>query len=86
MARSWRAYADLLRFDKALVLYEGRQIFFGKTTEAKQYFENMGFKCPDRQTDADFLTSMTSVSTSHLRSHSTCDGSEVIFEALKINS
>ncbi|KAI6951822.1 hypothetical protein KC329_g19327, partial [Hortaea werneckii] len=47
-------------FDKALVLYEGRQIFFGKTTEARKYFENMGFKCPDRQTDADFLTSMTS--------------------------
>lgn len=47
-------------FDKALVLYEGRQIYFGPTTEAKQYFVNMGFDCPDRQTDADFLTSMTS--------------------------
>jgi ATP-binding cassette subfamily G (WHITE) protein 2 (PDR) len=47
-------------FDKALVLYEGRQIYFGKTTEAKQFFVNMGFDCPDRQTDADFLTSMTS--------------------------
>lgn len=47
-------------FDKALVLYEGRQIFFGKTTEAKRFFVEMGFDCPDRQTDADFLTSMTS--------------------------
>ncbi|EUC35187.1 hypothetical protein COCCADRAFT_3579 [Bipolaris zeicola 26-R-13] len=47
-------------FDKALVLYEGRQIYFGRTTEAKSYFVNMGFYCPDRQTDADFLTSMTS--------------------------
>ncbi|KAH7135560.1 ABC-2 type transporter-domain-containing protein [Dendryphion nanum] len=47
-------------FDKALVLYEGRQIYFGRTTEAKRYFVNMGFQCPDRQTDADFLTSMTS--------------------------
>jgi ATP-binding cassette subfamily G (WHITE) protein 2 (PDR) len=47
-------------FDKVLVLYEGRQIFFGRSTEAKQYFVNMGFDCPDRQTDADFLTSMTS--------------------------
>jgi ATP-binding cassette subfamily G (WHITE) protein 2 (PDR) len=47
-------------FDKALVLYEGRQIFFGKTTDAKTFFVNMGFDCPDRQTDADFLTSMTS--------------------------
>ncbi|KAF2769646.1 putative multidrug resistance ABC transporter [Teratosphaeria nubilosa] len=47
-------------FDKALVLYEGRQIYFGGTTDARAYFENMGFICPDRQTDADFLTSMTS--------------------------
>ncbi|OAG12301.1 putative multidrug resistance ABC transporter [Paraphaeosphaeria sporulosa] len=47
-------------FDKALVLYEGRQIYFGPTTSAKQFFVNMGFDCPDRQTDADFLTSMTS--------------------------
>lgn len=46
-------------FDKVLLLYEGRQIFFGPTTQAKQYFLNMGFGCPDRQTDADFLTSMT---------------------------
>ena len=47
-------------FDKAIVLYEGRQIFFGKTTEARGYFEKMGFHCPERATTADFLTSMTS--------------------------
>ncbi|KAK4549777.1 hypothetical protein LTR36_005078 [Oleoguttula mirabilis] len=47
-------------FDKAVVLYEGRQIYFGRTTEARAYFENLGFQCPDRQTTADFLTSMTS--------------------------
>lgn len=47
-------------FNKALVLYEGRQIYFGPVTTAKQYFVDMGFDCPDRQTDADFLTSMTS--------------------------
>jgi len=48
------------QFDKAIVLYEGRQIFFGTTTHAREYFENLGFQCPDRQTTADFLTSMTS--------------------------
>ncbi|KAJ9247238.1 hypothetical protein DTO207G8_8210 [Paecilomyces variotii] len=48
------------QFDKVLVLYEGRQIFFGRTAAAKKYFIDMGFICPDRQTDADFLTSMTS--------------------------
>ncbi|KAK8169282.1 ABC-2 type transporter-domain-containing protein [Phyllosticta citrichinensis] len=47
-------------FDKVLVLYEGYQIYFGRADEAKQYFINMGFDCPDRQTTPDFLTSMTS--------------------------
>lgn len=42
------------------VLYEGRQIYFGRTTEAKEFFTNMGFECPERQTTADFLTSLTS--------------------------
>ncbi|KAH6696966.1 ABC-2 type transporter-domain-containing protein [Plectosphaerella plurivora] len=49
-------------FDKVLVLYDGRQIFFGKTSRARQYFEELGFICPDQQTTADFLTSMTSPS------------------------
>lgn len=47
-------------FDKAIVLYEGRQIYFGDAKKAKRYFINLGFECPARQTDADFLTSMTS--------------------------
>jgi ATP-binding cassette subfamily G (WHITE) protein 2 (PDR) len=47
-------------FDKVVVLYEGYQIYFGQTMDAKRYFENMGFICPERQTDGDFLTSMTS--------------------------
>ncbi|UKZ47949.1 ZEB2-regulated ABC transporter 1 [Trichoderma virens] len=46
-------------FDKVLVLYEGRQIFFGRTDKAKEYFEKLGFECPARQTTPDFLTSMT---------------------------
>ncbi|KAL7273249.1 Multidrug resistance protein [Rhizina undulata] len=46
-------------FDKVVVLYEGRQIYFGATTSAKKFFTDMGFHCPDRQTTADFLTSLT---------------------------
>ena len=46
-------------FDKVVVLYQGRQIFFGRTTEARKYFEDMGFECAKRQTVPDFLTSMT---------------------------
>ncbi|TGJ84785.1 hypothetical protein E0Z10_g3954 [Xylaria hypoxylon] len=46
-------------FDKVLVINGGRQIFYGKATEAKAYFENLGFACPDRTTITDFLNSMT---------------------------
>ncbi|KAF5372488.1 hypothetical protein D9758_005173 [Tetrapyrgos nigripes] len=46
-------------FDKVTILYEGRQIYFGRTDEAKQFFVDMGFLCPPRQTTADFLTSLT---------------------------
>jgi ATP-binding cassette subfamily G (WHITE) protein 2 (PDR) len=41
-------------------LYEGRQIYFGEIHAAKNFFINMGFDCPLRQTTADFLTSLTS--------------------------
>ncbi|KAF2210009.1 hypothetical protein CERZMDRAFT_100060 [Cercospora zeae-maydis SCOH1-5] len=46
-------------FDKAVVLYEGRQVFFGKAQDGKAYFERMGWYCPPRQTAGDFLTSVT---------------------------
>ena len=36
------------KFDKVVVLYEGRQIYFGPTTAAKDYFVNMGFVCQER--------------------------------------
>lgn len=49
-------------FDKVCVLYEGEQIYFGRCTEAKAFFENMGFFCPVQQTTPDFLTSLTSPS------------------------
>ncbi|KAH6666409.1 putative ABC transporter [Halenospora varia] len=47
-------------FDKVLLLYEGRQIYFGRIGDAKKFFTDMGFDCPSRQTTPDFLTSMTS--------------------------
>ncbi|KIX02715.1 uncharacterized protein Z518_08657 [Rhinocladiella mackenziei CBS 650.93] len=46
-------------FDKVMVLYEGREIFFGPVSEAKPFFEHMGWHCPPRQTACDFLTSIT---------------------------
>jgi ATP-binding cassette, subfamily G (WHITE), member 2, PDR len=46
-------------FDKVTVLYEGRQIYFGRTETAKQYFIDQGWECLERQTTADFLTAVT---------------------------
>ncbi|KAK8877617.1 ABC transporter [Apiospora arundinis] len=46
-------------FDKVLVINGGRQIFYGKATEAKAYFESLGFVCPERTTITDFLNSMS---------------------------
>ncbi|ORY82114.1 bfr1+ protein [Protomyces lactucae-debilis] len=46
-------------FDKVTVVYAGRQIYFGPAESAKQYFVDMGFECPQRQTTADFLTAVT---------------------------
>lgn len=45
-------------FDKVLVLAEGREIYYGPTRTAKQYFENMGFECAPGANIADFLTSV----------------------------
>ncbi|KAK8069840.1 ATP-binding multidrug cassette transport protein [Apiospora phragmitis] len=45
--------------DKVLVIDQGREIFSGPAKEAKQYFIDLGYECPERQTTADFLTSAT---------------------------
>ncbi|KAF2475215.1 ABC drug exporter AbcA [Lindgomyces ingoldianus] len=49
-------------FDKVMLLYEGRQIYFGTTASAVQYFTSMGFVKPAKVTSADFLTSLTNPS------------------------
>ncbi|KAH7324186.1 ABC-2 type transporter-domain-containing protein [Stachybotrys elegans] len=45
--------------DKVMVIEQGRQIFSGPASKAKQYFIDLGFECPERQSTADFLTSVT---------------------------
>ncbi|PSN60602.1 ABC drug exporter AtrF [Corynespora cassiicola Philippines] len=45
--------------DKVLVIDEGRCIFQGPASEAKKYFVDLGYYCPDRQTTPDFLTTVT---------------------------
>lgn len=46
-------------FDKVLVLAEGRVIYYGYRASGRQYFEDMGFVCPNGANIADFLTSVT---------------------------
>ncbi|KAJ7627633.1 ABC-2 type transporter-domain-containing protein [Mycena polygramma] len=46
-------------FDKVVVLYEGKQIYYGPTESAKEFWTSRGFVCPPRQTTGDFLTSLT---------------------------
>ncbi|KAK3639848.1 ATP-binding cassette transporter snq2 [Elasticomyces elasticus] len=45
--------------DKVLVIDQGRMIFQGRKEAARQYFIDLGFEAPDRQTTADFLTAVT---------------------------
>lgn len=45
--------------DKLLLIDEGRMIFQGPASEAKKYFEDLGYECAPLQTTADFLTSIT---------------------------
>ncbi|KAH9905245.1 ABC transporter-like protein [Xylariomycetidae sp. FL2044] len=46
-------------FDKVLLLYEGRQIYYGPGDSASEYFENLGLVRPKNATTPDFLTSLT---------------------------
>ncbi|KAF7719647.1 ABC-2 type transporter / CDR ABC transporter family protein [Penicillium ucsense] len=46
-------------FDKVILIEDGKCAFFGRTEEAKAYFENLGFECPPRWTTPDFLTSVS---------------------------
>ena len=46
-------------FDKVIVLDKGRQVYFGPPSEARAYFENLGYKSLPRQSTADYLTGCT---------------------------
>ncbi|KAF4555898.1 ABC-2 type transporter-like protein 6 [Elsinoe fawcettii] len=54
-------------FDKVILLHEGRQIYYGPASKAKQYFEAQGWLCPARQTTGDFLTSITNPTERQVR-------------------
>jgi len=46
-------------FDKVILIEEGKCAFFGRSEDAKAYFEQLGFESPPRWTTPDFLTSVS---------------------------
>ncbi|ETN46727.1 uncharacterized protein HMPREF1541_00916 [Cyphellophora europaea CBS 101466] len=44
--------------DKVLLIEDGRMIYQGPANAARQYFVDLGYHAPNRQTTADFLTSI----------------------------
>ena len=53
--------------DKVLLIDNGQCLYFGTADDAKQYFIDLGFDCPDRWTTADFLTSVTDIHERNIR-------------------
>lgn len=47
------------QFDKVLVIDAGKQVYFGPATEARGYFESLGFLPKPRQTTPDYVTGCT---------------------------
>ncbi|KAJ4253389.1 ATP-binding cassette transporter snq2 [Fusarium torreyae] len=45
--------------DKVLLIDNGKCLYYGRSEDAKKYFLDLGFDCPERWTTADFLTSVT---------------------------
>jgi ATP-binding cassette subfamily G (WHITE) protein 2 (SNQ2) len=54
-------------FDKALVLDEGKQIYYGPLKQARPFMEEVGFHCTDGANVADFLTGVTVPSERRIR-------------------
>jgi ABC-type multidrug transport system ATPase subunit len=72
--------------DKVMVIDAGRCIFLGSAREAKQYFVNLGYHCPERQTTPDFLTAVTDPAERRFREgfeHSAPRGPEELEKAFR---
>lgn len=66
-------------FDKVTVIAEGQTIYYGPRSEARQYFEDMGFVHPDGGNTADFLTSVTALNERQVK-----EGHEVPSSAVEL--
>ncbi|KAJ5093924.1 CDR ABC transporter [Penicillium angulare] len=55
-------------FDKVILIEDGKCAFFGRTEDAKAYFERLGFESPPRWTTPDFLTSVSDKNARRIKS------------------
>ena len=46
-------------FDKVCLIYEGRMVYYGPASLARQHFIDMGYEPANRQTTPDFLVAVT---------------------------
>lgn len=54
-------------FDKVVLIEDGKCAYFGRTEDAKSYFEQLGFVCPPRWTTPDFLTTVSDIHARHVK-------------------
>jgi ATP-binding cassette subfamily G (WHITE) protein 2 (SNQ2) len=54
------------QFDNVMVVDKGHQVYYGPASEARAYFEGLGFAPKPRQTTADYLTGCTGTGLSFL--------------------
>ncbi|KAL4922815.1 ABC-2 type transporter-domain-containing protein [Aspergillus aurantiobrunneus] len=47
------------KFDKVMLIEDGKCAYFGRAEHARAYFHQLGFECPPRWTTPDFLTSVS---------------------------
>ncbi|KAL4783840.1 ABC-2 type transporter-domain-containing protein [Aspergillus varians] len=74
-ATLYQAGEDIYRaFDRVVVLDAGHEVFFGSTSEAWTYFENLGFIPVPGQTTAEFLMTVTDPEQRAVRPDSQAEG------------
>ncbi|KAL8736867.1 MAG: hypothetical protein Q9181_002258 [Wetmoreana brouardii] len=60
LATLYQAGENIYRhFDKVLLIDQGHQVFFGRTEDARAYFEDLGYVPVPGETTAEFLTNIT---------------------------
>jgi ABC-type multidrug transport system ATPase subunit len=62
------------QFDKVILLDKGHQVFFGSTSQARSYFEDLGFNHVEGQTTAEFLVTVTDPNTRTAKPGSVAEG------------